>query len=100
MKYRIYIYSKIESLKLLIFIFRFFDAFIFYILLEYFGFLGMHFDVFGVICIINCYVECVYRILCIFLYIGTYFRDSFRYFSTFWEKCRRSVNHFRMKLFL
>ena len=29
------------------------------------------FGVVGVFCVTNCYYKCVYRILCIFLYIGT-----------------------------
>ena len=33
---------------------------------------------FGVICTINCYFEYRIWILCIFLYMGTYFKDIFR----------------------
>ena len=45
-----------------------------------FWFLWNTFDIFGVFCIINCYLEYRIRILCIFLYIGAYFKDRFRHF--------------------
>ena len=41
---------------------------------------------FGVFCIINCYFECVYRIRCIFPYIGTYLKYIFlRFFELVWK---------------
>ena len=52
---------------------------------------------FGVICKINCYFEYRIRSLCIFLYIGTYFKWSFKYVARpFVRKCPRSVNTFRI----
>ena len=43
----------------------------------------MHLDSVGAFCIINCYFECVYQILCHFLYIG---RDVKDMFDIFWKK--------------
>ena len=40
----------------------------------------MYFGIYGVFCIINCYFEYGIRILCIFLYIGRYFKDLFEHF--------------------
>ena len=52
---------------------------------------------FGVFCIVDYYFECVYRIRCIFLFIGTYLQDIFWYFSHLLNKCPRSVNNSRTK---
>ena len=41
----------------------------------------MYLGIFGVLCIINCDFECVYRIRCLFLYIGTYLKYIFLRFS-------------------
>ena len=40
-----------------------------------------HFGSFYVFCTINCYFGCVSQILCIFLCIGSYFKDIFEHFS-------------------
>ena len=50
-----------------------------------FGFVRKYFGIVGVICTINCYFESRIQILCIFLYMGTYFRDIF---DTFFENVR------------
>ena len=42
----------------------------------------MYFGIVGLFCIINCYFEYRIRILCIFPYMGTYFKDIVRHFST------------------
>ena len=42
----------------------------------------MYFGIAGLFCTINCYFEYRNRILCIFLYMGTYFKDIFEHFST------------------
>ena len=59
--------------------------------------LFIFFGVVGVFCTINHYFEFGIRILCIFLYIGSYFKDIFELFL---ETCPRSVNNFRTNYFL
>ena len=55
-----------------------------------------YFDTFGVFCNINCYFQYGIRILCLFLYIGRYFKGIFDIFEIFW-KMTRSVNNFSTK---
>ena len=56
----------------------------------------MYFDMFGVFCTINCYFEYRICILCIFLYVGTYFNDMFQHFSNNKiESFPRSANNCR-----
>ena len=55
---------------------------------------GRSFCIVGMFCIINWYFECVYRILCCFLYIWTHFKDEFLHFV---GQCPRSVNNSRTK---
>ena len=43
--------------------------------LDVFELLQMYFDIFGVFCTINRYFEYRIWIQCIFLYMGTYFKD-------------------------
>ena len=64
----------------------------------------MHFGMFGLFCIINCYFEYSIRILRIFLYMGTYFKDIFDPQIEFVrpskiENVPRSVNNFRIEEF-
>ena len=40
----------------------------------------MCFRILGVFCIISCYFECVYRIMCHFLCMWIYFKDIFEHF--------------------
>ena len=54
-----------------------------------FVFLKIYCCILGVLCIINCCFQCVYRIRYIYLYIWTCV-----------EQCRRSVDTFRMRCFL
>ena len=67
----------------------------------------MYFGIFGLFCTINCYFEYRIRIVCIFLYVGTYFED-FCFHSTpkieifrppQIEHLPRSVNNFRIRDF-
>ena len=54
----------------------------------------MAFDVFGGFCVISCYFEYRIRIRCLFLYMGTSYKNMFLIFSTFLKRSR-SVNTFR-----
>ena len=83
MNYGIWIYNKINIV-----------LFLFLGMFEMFGnlvFMGKYCLVFvGVLCIIICYFECVYRISCDFLYIGTYLRDMFSHFvNKMSQKCEQ-----------
>ena len=49
---------------------------------EFFRKFRMYFGIVGLFCTINRYFAYRIRILCIFLYMGTYFKDMFRHFST------------------
>ena len=82
MKYGIYTYYKMKKclksfeFSCFFFVFRFvFEMF------EHNVFLLMYFGVVGVFCTTNCYFE--YRILFIFLYIRTDFKDIFHIFFEF-----------------
>ena len=46
---------------------------------------------FGVFCTINCYFEFGIRIRCIFLYIGSYFKDIFKHL---FQKCHSPSSQF------
>ena len=46
-------------------------------------FFHVYFDMLGIFCTINCYFEYRIRIMCIFLYMGTYFKYIFWHFSPF-----------------
>ena len=69
----------------------------------------MYFGILGVFCTINYYFEYRIRIMCIFLYMGTYFKDIFRHFSNPQnhkifdppkvKNKSRSVNNFRIEDF-
>ena len=59
-------------------------------------FVRMYFCICCVFCTINCDSRYVYRILCIFLYIGTDFKDIVRHL---FENSPRGVNNFRTKYF-
>ena len=48
-----------------------------------------------ILCIINCYFQCVYWIRCLFLYRWTYLKDIFIHFL----KISRSVNNVRTRCF-
>ena len=45
----------------------------------------MHFGIFGVFCIINCFFGCDYRIRCHFLYIEAYLKDILGDVLRCWE---------------
>ena len=95
MSYRNCIYNKKSCLLFLIFItfehFRFSMSSlqIFLVFVECFGFVEIQFGVFGVLCITNCCFECVYRIRCTFLYIGTDSEDMFQHFWKMSQKCEQ-----------
>ena len=67
-----------------------------FFLLEMVGLRSMPLSVVGVFCIINGYFEYVYRILCICLYIWSYFKDMFEYV---FQTCPRNVTNSRTYLF-
>ena len=73
-------------------IFIYFYLSVIFEMFENIGISEMNFGVVGVLCTINCYFEYVYRIRCIFLYIGTCFRYLF---ENLFSKCPRRMNNFR-----
>ena len=72
MNYGKFIYNKINICYYYLSVFRCVLK-----LFETVGFFKMNLGVVGVFCTISCYFEYDYRILCIFLYIGTYLKDMF-----------------------
>ena len=60
----------------------------------------IYFGIFCLFCTINCYFEYRIQILCIFLYMGTCFKDMFQHLSRTNRKNPRSVNNSRTNYLL
>ena len=98
--YKVYKIYEIWIMELNCFFWHFFDITyfrVFLLLFYYFYFFVYVCLCFWWFCIINGFVQCVYRIRCRFLYIWRYFTDNVLHFG---EKCPRSVNKFRTNDFV